>query len=212
MSKPQASSLLNHYHCTSFLPLLGLPDDFPTPDNKFRKTYPTGQVTSSHSPLSAGDIQAYHYFTPTLRSILFDSGTSTGQLEAMKEWQLPQDITQYWQLILHPTKNQQQKIDKIRGEDPKQAEVQQALYRQVVGFHSVRLYQYFNGIYLLAFTVESEVLQVLHKKSEEGREISLFDDKAEHLLANYEGDPLIQDYQQLQLESWLRFSRLARQL
>lgn len=220
MSKPQPSSLLDHYHCTFFLPLLGLPDNFPTPKSHLRKIYPPGNTDSASQsaatslPLKPEDIQSYHYFTPTLRKILFDPGrpvtSDTLPLQAVEEWQLPQALIQPWQLVLHPTAEQQRKINATQLNDIDQAGAEEALYKQSVGFLSVRLYKYFNGIYLLAFTVEPQVLKALRAKGQS--EVSLFADDAPQLLADYSDDPLIRDYEQLQLESWLRFSRLARQL
>ena len=89
--------------------------------------------------------------------------------------------------------------------------------RQVAVFTSIKLYQFFNGMYLLAYTVRPEALVKLQNLSEHQR-ISIFDDN-QHSSPRYlqdvessTSDEIKKLYEELQLEAWLRFSRLSRQL
>ncbi len=213
--------LLDHYHCTFFLPLIGLPDEF-KPEAK-RKTYPAGSASSEC------DAQAFHFFTPILRNILFDRGTEdTGHspqtLTPMQEWYLPKEVIQPWRMTLH-------KADGDKDITP--------LTQQTAHFQSVQLFRYFNGIYVLAFTVTPEALPPLQERVKQKRDelaeaekqipveerkpawkldeaadatVSLFAGSIQKLADVSPYDPDREVYPQLQLEAWLRFSRLGRQL
>ena len=213
--------LLDHYHCTFFLPLIGLPDEF-KPEAS-RKTYPAGSASSEC------DAQAFHFFTPILRNILFDRGTedtehSPQTLTPMREWYLPQEVIQLWRMTLH-------KADGDKNITP--------LTQQTALFQSVQLFRYFNGIYVLAFTVTPEVLPPLQERVKQKRDelaeaekqipveerkpaweldkeadatVSLFAGSIQKLADVSPYDPDRDVYPKLQLEAWLRFSRLGRQL
>ena len=211
--------LLDHYHCTFFLPLNG----FSAADDEMAfnaKTYPFDRSVDE------GSAQAFHYFTPTLRDILFESEDADQPLTPVREWVLPPSTFSAWLMELLPTEEQ----------------ASSGLTHQKVMIQSVRLYRYFNGIYLLAFTVTPQILndykktvkEKLDKLKKENEvaspenqketweleeaadaEIALF-----HSGKQFFDDYLVEGklpekfegYQNLQLEAWLRFTRLARQL
>ena len=184
--------LLDHYHCTFFLPLIGLPDEF-KPEAK-RKTYPAGSASSEC------DAQAFHFFTPILRNILFERDTentdaSQQQPTPLREWYLPEEVIKPWRMTLH-------KADGDTDITP--------LTQQTALFQSVQLFRYFNGIYVMAFTVTPEVLPPLQQRAD--ADVSLFAGSIQKLADVSPYDPDREVYQQLQLEAWLRFSRLGRQL
>ena len=199
LESPKPDSLLDHYHCTFFLPLLGLPTDFPEPAEHFRKTYHSGEALDDIE-----DAEAFLFFTPTLRNILFDqdnANKSQGKpdsdplkLEPMREWVLDAKDYADWVLTLEATEEEEDKISTN--------EKAHELCVQVVSFKSVRLFRYFNGIYLLAYTVEPEALKVLRDKD-------MLDNLPQRAVELAEGYELAAN---LQLEAWLRFTRLARQL
>ncbi len=232
------SLLLDHYHCTFFLPIVNdSKNPFPTePRGDYRHTY---QDTESDSESNSGrlsdnekvrlaDAQAYHFFTPTIRSIMFDQGESNSQgLEPMKEWRLPKNLIKDWTMTLY-------KNSWAKGEET------DPLNQQQVGFESVRLYRYFNNNYILAFRVMPKALQELHKVRDDevirlsqlsehktetvdelikqaNKNLGLFSEEnnkrpSTQTLRGFKDDPLRDKYEDLQLEAWLRFSRLARQL
>ena len=222
------SIVLDHYHCTFFLPIINNPDPkrcFPAkPLADYKHEYNNSQENNSEQERQA-DAQAYHFFTPSIRNILFDQGKPSREreLEPMREWRLPKEKISHWQLTLH--KNSWAE----GGEsDP--------LNQQQVMFESVKLYRYFNGNYVLAFRVTPEVLKILqdfreneiialsHQSEYEGKtrgelikianeHYSLFKkDSDAQYFQEFEDDPLFDKYQYLQLEAWLRFTRLTRQL
>lgn len=200
------NTLLNHYHCTFFLPLVGLPEGV-NPD-----------ITSGwckevkHTPGVAIDQESYEsflYFTPTRRSILFDQseGQVSGDADAlrpMKEWVINPTVYENWRMELG-----------MPAELPK--EYNPAHLKQVVVFTSIKLYQFFNNIYLLAYTVMPEALVKLQTLSDD-QDVVLFDAEQNQTPRYIEDlDPGINSevkecIAELQLEAWLRFSRLARQL
>lgn len=182
MGERLESILLDHYHCTFFLPLLGFGEGVPEPKGRLRKTYPYDQA------LEDMDAEAFYYFTPTLRDIVFDRGVENG-LTPVREWHLPPSIDN-WRLELLPTGEQQKEID--------EGKLDQALVHQEVCFQAVSLYRYFNGIYLLAFRVQPTALQGMSGVPTCWRQVA--------------NDPHREAYQKLQLEAWLRFTRLGRQL
>lgn len=190
--------LLDHYHCTFFLPLLGFGKGL-DPKADLKKIYPLNEK------LNEADAEAFYYFTPTLRDIIFDRGEANASgLEAIQEWHLSADTLKDWRLELLPSKEQK---DNAGGDAMKLA-----LAHPKVEFQSVRLYRYFNGIYMLAFTVRPQVLCELHREDQ----VSLFqypNDAVPRQLQDVpESDPHREQYQSLQLEAWLRFTRLGRQL
>jgi len=224
--EPDASSLLDYYHCTFFLPLLGFGDGL-TPHETLRVTYPHNERLPSE------DAQAFYYFTPTLRDIIFDrgdvpltedekrgkgqAGEHEAQLIPVREWRLEPEVVADWELQL---------LSGTESPDTGQRAV----------FESVRLYRYFNGIYLLAFTLMPRMLRELRDQvgaecqnlkqahpdwpewkigQEAESEVPLFS-SGRQFLDDYRVDGVLPEafsaYESLQLESWLRFTRLARQL
>jgi len=226
------SLLLDHYHCTFFLPLIDLPDNLKP--ERAAYLYPAGTTNETEA-------QTYHYFTPVLRDILFARCPVDDQSRhprPLQEWHL--DEAEIKKLKLYLGKE----TDK---DDP-------LLFQKSV-FESVILYRYFNGIYLLSFQVMPEVLQQLQQAQK-----ALKEKKIAELIQTYKEDnngnepneatqetitqkagnwltgennglPLFcnnapataeqalfqcpvecADYAQLQLEAWLRFTRLARLL
>lgn len=144
--------LLDHYHCTFFLPLLGFGKGL-EPKADLKKTYPLDE------DLSEADAEAFYYFTPTLRDIVFDRGVpNESGLQAIQEWHLSTDTLtdtlKDWRLELLPSKEQKENA----GEDV----LKLALVHQTVEFQTVRLYRYFNGIYMLAFTVRPHATQHMY--------------------------------------------------
>ena len=221
--------VLDHYHCTFFMPIVQ-DDETPFPAEPLegdgrRCTYKIEKASELSELEQSKNSQAYHFFTPHLRSILFDTdkqGKCT-QLQPVKEWQLPESLIREWELTLHKVKS-----EKALPDTP--------LNHQEAVFESVKLYRYFNGNYVLAFRVVPKVLREMHDfrnneivrleslsdsegkqagelKREANNSFSLFDDKSQaQYLEDYEEDYFYEQYESLQLEAWLRFSRLARQL
>lgn len=217
--------LLDYYHCTFFLPLIGLPDDLKPKGKPY--LYPPGDTRE-------GDAQAYHYFTPALRDILFARNVvndTSPHPRPLQEWRLEEPEVHKLKLHLGNDANKDNPL----------------LYQKGL-FQSVTLYRYFNGIYLLAFQVTPEALPPLQKEQEKlkrnrvaeltaNEELSAIKKekiakKAEDwLVKENNGVPLFRAnapatldqaisqhpaeadiYKQLQLEAWLRFTRLARLL
>ncbi|BCG64418.1 MAG: hypothetical protein methR_P2191 [Methyloprofundus sp.] len=187
--------LLDYYHCTLFLPLLGLTDEHFTTMDSLQFSY----SPVSNPQLAAAEAQAYLYFSPALRNILFDLGDSkaTRQLTPIKEWRLPEADIQGWQLHLGQTANE---------DDPAQYQRSNII--------SVRLLQYFNGIYLLAVRVVPEALVHLNYDTQQKQTIDFFKGhRANTVSENSRQDPDNADYyQQLAMENWLHFTRNIRLL
>lgn len=186
--------ILDHYHCTFFLPL-------PNLENKGFESKDTNRQYYCHDnndELEPGEAQAYRFFTPSIRNILYDcqntdKKSNDDKLQAVKEWRLKKSLIKNWELHLgnpkdkkEPTKYQQSKIK------------------------SVKLYQYFNKIYLLAIQVEPTALIALKKQ----KNCPLFEYNAPNTLTEIiQQDPDNEAlYQQLAMENWLHFTRLARLL
>lgn len=158
---------LEHYQCTFFFPLIPAlwHETPPIPDAFAEYLY-----GSREDPDEA---EAYHFFTPILRNTLFNRGgqpsTEVGppvtSLPPMQEWRLPDSVIRQWRLTLKG-------IQPERGEN----EEEYVVPDKSVTVESVRLFRYFNGICLLAYTVKP---------------------------AYGEG---------MELEDWLHFTRLGRQL
>lgn len=138
---------LDYYHCTFFFPLVpalgqGLP---PEPDTHPEYLY---GVAGQEAPCEA---QAYHFFTPILRGILFNRGQQVPLgLEPIREWRLPEALIQPWRLTLKALPP----VPPAEGRQPGYA-----VPDKTVCFSSVRLFRYFNGLYLLAYTVTPAVGQ-----------------------------------------------------
>lgn len=127
---------LEYYHCTFFFPLIpALDKALPTLPSASEYIYPP-------STNAIEDLEAYQYFTPILRNLLFNQGdTHNPSLKPLREWRLPQQTIKTWSLTLKalpPAPDSYVVPDKT------------------VCFDSIRLYQYFNGLQLLAFTVKPE--------------------------------------------------------
>lgn len=213
MTLSSETLLLDHYHCTFFLPLIGVTDKDFQPGESFAWSYQTEaiclqeeaeevQVDYDSEAARAREIeaQAYRYFSPAIRDILFDVAASPGPeknrhiaLEALKEWRIPAETLASWELHLGKEKD-------------KDKEETGPLKYQIAKVIAVTLYRYFNGIYLLAFRVEPKVLAQIPDDS------PLFCAEGPGDLADIVlRDPANREcYEQLQLESWLHFTRLAR--
>ena len=186
------SVLLDYYHCTFFLPLTGLEEKGITPDERY--AYNSAGLIEPKNRLDEARAQAYRYFSPVLRNILFDTGTFSDEshgLLPLKEWHLPEEKIEDWELHLGYQQNRN---------DPFQY--------QIAKIVAVDLYRYFNGVTLLSFRVEPKALRDLRKtqncilfKSSEKIEL----DEAERCAPDNAAL-----FRQLQLECWLRFTQLAR--
>ncbi len=186
--------LLDHYHCTFFLPIFFNKNH----DDHGKQTFRLKPVIPSYrysTEATGADAQAFYFFTPTLRKILFEQVDKTGQplqttLKPIREWRLEGERLKGWELHLD------QPLD-----DTKPAS---ALTQQVTTLQSLRLYRYFNGLYLLSFRVQPKALTPALQKV-----------LADHNKAQYLDDlpePLRKQAEPMQLEAWLRFTRLARVL
>ena len=138
--KNLAKTPLDYYHCTFFLPLIGLTDEDFSPPEEFY------QYCSDSSGLSEAEKQAYHYFSPTLRDILFECGKQSSEnkelgITPVREWRLPKKLVESWRLYLEP----QEGADKPTYTDSIKTR-----------FKEIRLFRYFNDIYILSFRVEAE--------------------------------------------------------
>ena len=129
---------LDYYHCTFFFPLIPhLGKDLPTAPDQPEYLY--NETTASDEERAA-----YHYFTPILRSVLFKQTPTTtdkNELVPLQEWRLEAATIADWTLTLK----------KIAGEG------EYVVPDKTVKFESIRLYRYFNGLQLLAFTVKSRM-------------------------------------------------------
>ena len=177
--------VLDHYHCTLFLPLIGLEKSGLSP--KFDK--------HNYQHFSDDEGASYYYFSPTIRNILFDRDKQTDSKHtAIKEWRLPQEIIENWTITL----------------DNSSARSAVKQNQQAV-FRSVRLYQYYNGLYLLGITLEPSALATLRAKNKESSQ-TIFEKIQKNTLEEFNRiDPEnIELYQQLIMENWLHFTRLIR--
>lgn len=209
--------LIDHYHCTFFLPLIGLTaqDLQPLDDYVYRyKTVDFNQRIDQSSRDAENreiEAQAYRYFSPALRDILFDcqrpSELPNEAMKPVEEWRLPEKMVADWRLIL----------DACQQPEKEGAEWSAMQAAHEVYFHSIRLYRYFNGVYVLAFTVIPEVLRRI-KNSPLARDSEC---KVHDVLVQEDVIATRQHYtevypaweaewNQLSLESWLHFTRLAR--
>lgn len=121
---------------------------------------------------------------------MFDCGKDSESAQAVKEWRLTQTEIESWELHLG---------EEEQADDP--------IKYQASKIVSVRLFQYFNGIYILAVRVEPLVL-------EKCRQQKIFDDSDCNTL-----NEMVQKdventtaYQQLAMENWLHFTRHVRLL
>lgn len=190
--------LLDHYHCTFFLPLIGLDEEVFKPKGAPFSYYPhkANKVTEEQA-------QAFCYFSPALRSILFDTThkrwglfAEKPDLEPIREWHLPLDQAAPWHLHLG-----------------KETERNDPLRYQIARITSVSLYRYFNGIYLLAFRAEPEALVKLREAwgQMDQQDCTLFSSEPPATLSEVdESDPHLENYSQLSMESWLHFTCHAR--
>jgi len=237
LHEPRKDSLLDHYHCTFFLPLLGIESKGLAVNES--NQHVTRQLYQPSEEMSEEDAQAYHFFTPTLREILFDSGSIPLSQEAVtnrqgdaepslvpvREWRIDEKAFANWELQLKPSPSQEQGIES--GKD------HYGLYHQTTVFKSIHLYQYFNGIYILSFRVEPKVLSKLRQALEvpvkDANGNNIYDENGKlktRRCSVFEEGQLTHQYfseipnshhhydelGEMQLEAWLRFSRLARQL
>lgn len=205
---------LGYYRCTFFFPIL--PDENgqarTVKANLKPYTYPTVKI-DTHAPDSANpqtdnpqvnreaaEAQAYWYFLPAMRDLLYQcnrDSTSASSLKPLEEWRLPTHKINYWRLVL---------------EHDGQTDTQ-GLITDVI------LYRYFNHIDLLAVSVESYQQHplIMQKNEQTGNDevscCSLHADKD-----NWWQELVFCDHrrwkqlQSLQLEHWLRYTRFVRQL
>ena len=189
--------VLDYYHCTFFLPLIGLDKKGFEISPEIDRFY---YDPKSNENLAEEEAQAYRYFSPTMRKLLFDfkgeDEKGNNNLEATKEWRLPDETIKSWQLHLGQEKHKQ---DSTKYQQSKVA--------------SVRLFQYFNGIYLLAVRVEPEALIEL-KALDRENELPLFNNNTPVTLESLcQADPEHTDlYKELVMENWLHFTRNVRLL
>ena len=227
--------VLDYYHCTFFLPLIGLDKEgFEISPEVDRFYYDP----KSNENLAEEEAQAYRYFSPTMRKLLFDfkgeDEKGNNNLEAIKEWRLPEKTIESWQLHLGQEKHK-------KNEEKKQKEDNTKYQRSKIV--SVRLFQYFNGIYLLAVRVEPEALieplkkerkrekkeddlwkekdklqetAEIEKQIEEiqKKQLQLFRSASPTTLESLcQNDPEHEDlYKELVMENWLHFTRNVRLL
>lgn len=126
---------LDYYHCTFFFPLIPALGKEKPPAPAL-----ANEFFLNHGNTDETDQEAYHYFTPILRNLIFNQGTASDQnLTPLREWRLPKTRIETWSLTL---KKLPPKPNKYLVPD------------KTVYFESVRFYQYFNGLQLLAFTVK----------------------------------------------------------
>lgn len=129
---------LAYYHCTFFFPLIPALNKKLPPEPEQGYEWVLNEAT-----VSPEERAAFHYFTPILRNVIFNQGIDPEQqmLQPLREWRLPTAMFEDWSLTLEAL-----------PPDPKKYVVPD----KVVRFRSVRLYQYFNGLQLLAFTVQPQ--------------------------------------------------------
>jgi len=197
---------LRHYRCTFFLPLdleslrhklaPGTPLQPPSTEPLLH-LYPVDK-TSPGDGGGADDetnsAQAYWYFMPALRDLLYElkgPEARTLPLEPVREWRL--DNATGWRLTLGR--------DEERG-DP--------LRYQRARVVSVRLWRYFNGLLLLGLSLEPAVLADLPGKP--GAAPLFEDSKAWWRILALSPPETWRRVAQLQVNAWLRFTRLARLL
>ena len=146
------SLLLDYYHCTFFLPITGLRQDL-HPEND--------PCLYSAGTRDEDTAQAWLYFSATHRDILFQKELEPGEHpRPIQEWRLPEDEAEKLELHLGKAACSPEKA-KTPAE-----KAAHALSYQTARIISVRLYRYFNGIYLLAFTVRPEKLESLRNEQE----------------------------------------------
>lgn len=135
--KALAQVALNYYQCTFFFPLVGLLEKDFSPKPEFLYPY------CPDSPnLTSAEKQAYHYFSPTLRDILFECEESkNAKIEPVREWRLPEIEVAPLGLYLEP----QEGADKPSHPQTIKTSIEE-----------VRLFRYFNGIYVLSYRVVAE--------------------------------------------------------
>ncbi|HID38503.1 MAG TPA: hypothetical protein EYP36_03195, partial [Calditrichaeota bacterium] len=176
--------ILDHYHCTLFLPLTGLEKTDFIPSIK-------RQYYCHDSTLEKGEAAGFYYFSPTVRDILYDCPKKPRTLTPIKEWRLPTEKLEKWELHL--------------GQEKYICEYAQYQKSKVT---SVRLLQYFNGLYLLAIRLEPLALYQLKKQEETA---TLYDAKENNISYFINKDKKNTTlYQQLIMEDWMHFSRLVR--
>jgi len=201
--------VLDHYQCTFFLPLIGLetagfePCEFLAHQYKSEASDLPKKKPEDMSPKEIEEereAQAYYYFSPALRDILFDIKRTNNTLNPnderllvpIKEWRISEDVVKNWSLHLGRAPN----------ENNDYADYQEAK------FCSLNLYRYFNGVYVLAFRVKPAVLDEL--KSDNPLFCAHHSGKIDDLIKSSPKNKA--QYLKLKLEAWLRFTRLARTL
>ena len=198
--------VLDHYHCTLFLPLLGLEKTGFKPSNLYQHSYDP----KLDLPLESGEAAGFYYFSPTSREILYDGSKANSTITAIKEWRLKTKDIKDWFLELD------------NSEAPEYSAIKTNQFAQIT---SVRLLQYFNGLYLLAVRLEPKALLTLKTKNKILEEEfskanannnekfkSTFDKVKKNTLEEFKRiDPNnIKQYQQLIMENWMHFTRLVR--
>lgn len=188
MANKPKNLVLDHYHCTLFLPLIGLEKSGLKP------------IIEKHSYTTFNQEEgaSYYYFSPAIRNILYDKGGDKGSDKgSIKEWRLPDSIIQDWVLCLDNSKA------------PEWSAVKQNQYAKIT---SVKLLQYFNGLYLLAIRLEPKALLELKKIKYEEPSEAPFEKVTNNTLEEFNQiDPENAHlYQELIMEDWMHFSRLIR--
>lgn len=171
----------------------------PDRENTHIPTYDAATVKEQNPPPNlpgsreAWDAQAYWYFTQALRELLYEceGQQAPGGLDALEEWRHKDSDLVGWELELG--------AEKERG-DP--------LRFQTARIRRLRLFRYFNKLYLLVLTVEPEALEGLEG---DPAARALFEDGPGWWRAlAFSGKETWPKLQALQMNAWLRFTRLAR--
>ena len=155
---------LAFYRCAFFFPIPPLEFDLEPIIENYRYPVREGHSTNQNtSQQEKNEAQAYSYFSPGMRDLLFDCARhrqepSKHGLEPIKEWRLNESHFKGWQLKL-------ENADKDGTDN--------------AYFTSITLYRYFNGIYLLGFALQPVALKTLSEPN--AKLLKQLSDKTEHI-------------------------------
>jgi len=144
--------LLDHYHCTFYLPLFDLETSAFRPLDRLRYVYPPNKEAKTKR--EEAEAQAWHYFSPMLRDILYDRGEAAPSDDALcpvREWRLPEKAIKGWTLELGRREHRNN-----------------PLRYQIAQIEAATLYRYFNGIYILAWRVAARI-DAIEAAGQDGR-------------------------------------------
>jgi len=155
------------------------------------------------------EAQAYLYFSPTLRDVMYEVGVLDGdsttlnrsscELQPIREWRLNKLVTKESLLALdecaltlgHGTENDADPFSSISG-----------------AIQSVRLYGYFNDCFLLAIRVTPQVLN--HLDQQQASLLASNSDWWQALV--FSSTSAFNTLRKLQMAVWMHYTRLARNL